>query len=1172
MASISEPTERQHDIVEALKELSPKLAAMYESALTTLHTKPNAGLEGARVSIICHCMREVMNSLPGVLSDAVIPRPNPSSGQLIGQLPKLLAQHSDVDLGLDQDMVPVPKPVARALNALATAATQEAGRNQRNAAALVTGRSDTKHAAIKQWSEALEFFLGWTHLDRKHEQRGNLPSDKDILSVIRVVEDVVEVRTKAFFDNVRSLKHLLTQINLVSEDVQLITRFQAPTVAQVKEVVRKVPTQALRRAFYEGLENPLWVGPLAKEGAFSNPPEPDATDEGLVQDTYWPEINYLICMAGAVPAAIVDVLLGLHKSSNSWVRRGAFTIGAALPADQAARLQPLISSWRSSGFGWRTDPRELVDLAVNLLRGGQYEVGAWYADLLFKPISPKGRQGPNTVLEDYWYEEGLPRVAPVLGDDALKIVLAWLKDYERHAGHLKRGSDSTYIVRDTIRTRNDYGDSVEQALIDVVRDTAIKAMLVGAAAATSSLLAAEMTVARKVALFALGEAMSSGGPDDRMQEMLNTAGHLLFDMKSIDDNCRIEYGELARSVATRSPEMLEPLVEVLEPGSQSDEDSLRLWLGTDGANDAVIDARIAQYHDRWEHRWLSAVGMDALPEQMRTRLMDLDTRFGAIESPLLPQNRITTWTGPNSPIDLADMSLMSPPELVGQLASWHDAGDGFGPGPSHEGQARELTGLLATNPTAVAGVTDLVARLRPTYLRAILRGWQAALKAKLELDYQQVAQMILGVLTHGVESDFPAEGDQFDDDVDFRSAKQAAVELLTDLAKKGDHAAADDDTMVAFADTLITLADDETAWADYVAYNAQGAMDPLTASLNWQWPIRVRGLIHLISHGTHTAWYAGARAALERELSRDDWRGASWAALGEGLGRLLAADAEWVQHETPFWFGGPERTSTNQQIALTTAIAVHHYHPTLYDLLAPGMIATIGSPGPIVAGWHAQQDPIQKVGEWSIHAIIRGDTTPDDAVARSFFILAPPEVRGQATSHIAWSFMHAETVDDAIRDRFASLWDSRVQHVRSHPNDSAELNGFFWFVKCGKFNIEWWLPRLKEAIGLDPHLTNERHLIGKELAASADVDPQGAFDVLKLLLEDYKGESGAAVYDLTRNAVPMVLAKAIASRDGRLRTDAQHYLNELGESGNLQLENEVQAVITKTITQDDVED
>jgi hypothetical protein len=160
-------------------------------------------------------MREVMNGLPTVMTDSSIPRPDPSSGALTARLPELLGQHPDLDLAVEQDLVPVPREVAQAFSELIGTVTSEQGRNRRNAAELVTGGSDTKHPAIKHWAAAQRFFLGWTHLDRNHSQDRELPTDDVLLSMIRVVEDVIEVRSALFFENLHSLQDLLADANAI---------------------------------------------------------------------------------------------------------------------------------------------------------------------------------------------------------------------------------------------------------------------------------------------------------------------------------------------------------------------------------------------------------------------------------------------------------------------------------------------------------------------------------------------------------------------------------------------------------------------------------------------------------------------------------------------------------------------------------------------------------------------------------------------------------------------------------------------------------------------------------------------------------------------------------------------------------------------------------------------
>lgn len=948
--------------------------------------------------------------------------------------------------------------------------------------------------------------------------------------------------------------------------------YRSPSAGQVAEAMRRITKTQLRRAFFEGIENPLWVKPLADAGAFSNPPEPVMTDDGYVQDAYWPEAEYLSKVAAQAPQPVVDVLLTLSASENSWVRRAVFEVGAKIPADQGARLEPLIKAWQASGFGWRTDPRDLVSYAVNLLRGGQREVGAWFANLIFKPSKAENSRRPSLTLEDYWYEQGLPEVTAALGADGFELVLSWLVALERANGHLTKKFDMTYYSRDSVRQAADSVYPVEQALIDAVRDLSIEAMLADARTTKRVLLNTNMLLARKIALFSLSEALSHVDPADARRDLLLLAANdLLSDEASSNDSCRIDYAELARTVARTTGEPLALLSQLIGSGPQADGERIRDWVRDGASDEAEVDERVQDYVNHWRHRWLSALGTEALPAELQTQLAELDARYDVIDGPLVPTKRIGGWTGPNSPLSQNEMAAMTPAELVAHLESWHDTGDEWGPKPSHEGQGRELQRVLTTNPKALAGVEDLVGRLRPTYLRAILQGWEGAIKADLTPEWTQVANLIGAVLDHGDASDFPIEGGRWDDDTDFRSAKQAAVGLLEELAQPRSSPVIPDGAVTQFAEMLVTLAADETAWHEYIGYGEESGMDALTTSLNWQWPIRLRGLIHLMSRGKDSAWYNTARTALEAELARDDTRGASRAVLGEGLGRLIDVDPEWVTPKAPDWFGTDEELTVPQQIALTTAIAVHRYHPKLYDLLTPPMMAAIDFDEPIVPGWDNRTDPLQRIGEWVVDAVIRGHLAIDDPVASKFFTDAPAKFRGKAIGRIAWTFMHAQTVDAEIRDRFAELWDQRVAHVREHPDDKEELNGFYWFVKSNRFPVEWWLPRLREAAELDSELSTERYMIGKEIASAADIDPRGALDTLKLLLDGHV-EAGMPSFDLTRNAVPMVLARATASGDDALKQDAVAYMNLLGEKGHLSLEAEVNRVLEGAVTQDDVDE
>lgn len=207
--------ERQTRIFTALHGRSPRLAGIYRALLEALRFPADEDCEIARASVIGHCGRELMNGAPAVLSGVDIPRPSPNSSALKDRLPSLL---KDVDLGLDQDLIPVSRSAAATLDALIKTVAQEQGRNRRLASAAVTDETDNKHPAIQQWIEAQKFFLKWTHLDRASDGERAGPADDVIRAHLRVVEDLIEVRTAAFFDAVRSIDDLLAVANATDED------------------------------------------------------------------------------------------------------------------------------------------------------------------------------------------------------------------------------------------------------------------------------------------------------------------------------------------------------------------------------------------------------------------------------------------------------------------------------------------------------------------------------------------------------------------------------------------------------------------------------------------------------------------------------------------------------------------------------------------------------------------------------------------------------------------------------------------------------------------------------------------------------------------------------------------------------------------------------------------
>lgn len=936
-----------------------------------------------------------------------------------------------------------------------------------------------------------------------------------------------------------------------------MTRYNVPAKAEVEAAVRRLTSYQLRRVFYEGLKNPHWVKPLAELGVFADPPEPEPAGDGYIRDVFWPEVSYLINVSRDAPSDVVDVLLGLEATSNSWVRRAVFVVGSQVPAAEAARLKPLLKVWAASGgFGWRTDPRDLVSFAINLLKGGQTKYGVSFANLLFRPREGTGDgRDPVVELETYWYAEEMPRLVEALGDAGLKTVLPWLFEYERIRKTFTDDFDHSGFARFSVRQQQSDRHDIEDTLIDAVRECAVARFGADASVAWSLFKRNPILVAERIAMDALAEVLEAAAAHD-LPPLVAIGEEMLARAKCRDEGARLEFVALARALAKRSEQQV--LEQVIKEGhfTAEDRDRIRTNMAERGETTEEIEASITQWDDHWRHQVLSGVGRKLLTPSLVAELDRLDAAYGVLEDPLRPSFQVTSWSGPNSPVGRDEMAAMSPSELLAQLESWHATEDRFGPDrPSHEGQARTLMAVLTTHPRALGEATGLVRRLRPAYIRATFRGWNAAYKADLDLPWSMVLDTLADAVRHGRESRFPVEDRRGDDEADFTAAKRAAGELLEGLSKPKNAGRISPEQLMIVASLILELSGDEAAWIDYARSDTPVSdADPLTASFNWQWPIMLRALVNLIAHGPETDWYEASTRALQYELARDDPRGASHVVLGESLWRLYNHAPDWLREHLATYFGSADSLTRNQQIALTTAITMHYYHPSLYQLLSGSMIATLRKEHDVAVGWGDRITPKEHIGHWVVQAIVRGHATENDALRQEFYEITSPDVRGGAIGHIAWSFSHADVVDDAIRDRLGALWDERVHHVKMNPADKAELKDFYWFVGCGKFSADWWLPRLRQAIELD-HGLDTHGMIGEQLAEAASMMPTDALIVVTHLLESE--DTSRDNWIIRREALAPVIAAAMDSGNPQLGRDAAELMHAMGARGEIDLDRRV---------------
>ncbi|KQO99689.1 hypothetical protein ASF30_07215 [Leifsonia sp. Leaf264] len=904
--------------------------------------------------------------------------------------------------------------------------------------------------------------------------------------------------------------------------------------------------------------------PLLKAGQFASPPEPVTDAEGFIREKPWPEVDYLVRMAPLAPDAVIEVFLTLQQSENSWIRRSAIFVGANLPAEKAVQLKPLLEAWEDSGFGYRTDPQDLATLARNLLTGPKPKIGQRLARAIFGPTGVDARGRVLTVIEEYWYEKELPGIVKALGDGALQQTLWWLQDWERSAGNLPHERDYSSVSRPSIETITRNHAGIEDTLIDAVRDAAVTHMQSDPVSAVGLLVANELSLAKRVLLFAAARAIASGMIDPGV--VIDATIDLLEEPGFSDPHFRLELAEYFRAVGDRQPERLSAATRYLDRGPFGDRAALTERLRHDDDTDEEAGTRASEYRRRWRHRLLAAVGAEHLSDELRLELGSLEQEDGVIENPTRPDFQLTSWVGPESPLTLDALESMSPAALVTHLATWNPEPDSWH-GPSHGGQGRMLTTLLTTAPRALEGETDLALRLRPTYLSAILRGWEAAIQSDAKPDWPQLVGLVRDVLGLPDVSAFEPVGDRLDDERDYAQARHAAVALIEEAVKGREESSVPPGTVDELGRVLLEAAKDSRFWDDYVASRPGEGWDPLNLSINAAWPIQAKAIISFAGSTKDVTLRTEALAVLDDELARDDPYDSLAAVIGESLSRLYLANELWLRARVDQLFGTEESISRSQQIALSIALGTQHVHSITLGIIRGAVIAAMRLKEPMVVGWHGLRPTNQLIGEWIITTHIRGQLPIDDALMVAFFSDEPADVRGDAIGHIAWEFMHAEVVDEEIRVRLEALWDCRVDHVRKHPSDRDELKDFYWFVRSRKFEKAWWVPRLLEAATLHPNLVTHG-MIGEDLAAAAAEYPKEVLDTVMALTKLVDDSPEPTMYDLMRYAVPAAIAWALVNEDPELQAKGHRFMNALAERNYINIQHDVYAVDTTRRTED----
>ncbi len=204
--------EREH-LHELLEQVNPTLAGLYHLAIHLIDESPHSWEDKARLSLVGHCFRELMNRLPDALDD-VEGVPTGNQSEETKSLIELLQAHEAYRS--EPIERPVPRDLLHALDRFAAARETGARIELKRDAAAVLGTDDVHDPALGPWRRARKFFMKRTHInycDGTEEEKDVLPSTEQLMEHVQVVEAALRVRRGKFFDSYKEVEDIVSNAN-----------------------------------------------------------------------------------------------------------------------------------------------------------------------------------------------------------------------------------------------------------------------------------------------------------------------------------------------------------------------------------------------------------------------------------------------------------------------------------------------------------------------------------------------------------------------------------------------------------------------------------------------------------------------------------------------------------------------------------------------------------------------------------------------------------------------------------------------------------------------------------------------------------------------------------------------------------------------------------------------
>ena len=877
------------------------------------------------------------------------------------------------------------------------------------------------------------------------------------------------------------------------------------------------------RYFFEKLNSPSWLEPLAEKGRFRNPPAKVEVDGGVMFPG-WPASQYLARMA-CIPEAqeqVLQIVRAMPATDNIRVHADLLDIALALPSAQSVHLVKLACTWVQSPFDSMVTYK-VGDLIAHLASGGQADAALGLAKAAFAlqpapPVNEEQEWAPSPELRahlrDWNYEEGLKKAIPALLRADRARTFALLCDLLDRAMALSRRKgepeeqDYSCIWHNAIE-QDEQPPELRSLIISAVRNAA-ESLISGDAAALPEVLAElrrhEWPVFKRMEFHILGRFANIA---------IGEIVPLAVQLAAVEGGAHHEAARLLKTAFGQLPGATqEDILERIAAGPKED-DVLR-WLQFIGRE--PTPETIAQFGRAWQAQRFALL-TDQVPEEWKERVNAV--LAGAGQTLKLDEVEDGgTYVGPTSPKSLDELQQMGPAAVVEFLRIWQEPQGHFVATP--EGLGRVLGDAIAHDPAGYVEQAQAFQGLDPTFVRFFFSGLETALKEHRPVEWAPVLSLAQRVLEQPREIQ-GRKTDLMEADESWQWTRGAIANLLEDglnqrepqPGQPAQYPLPFDERARVWA-ILEPLTHDPDPTPEYEAQFGGDNMDPRTLAIN---SVRGKAMNALIAYAfwirqhldclperpaTTLDVMPEVREALEGHL--DVARDPSLAirsTYGRYFPWLHRIDPMWTQNAVESIFPAEEPLAAYRSAAWDAYLMFCRPYDSLLSLLEQEYLRSaraLLTPDQSEKHGHS---PSVRLAEHLMSYYWSDKLTLNGELMVTFFQSAPDELRGRAISLLG-RFLAKDPespIAEATLDRLRALWESRVQAARQAADVTAhreELAHFGWWFSSRRFTPAWSFEQLRAVLTLVKHIDPE-FKVAETLEVLAPDHPLECVELLQLI-------------------------------------------------------------------------